>query len=436
MKRLRFISAVLIALLMPTLSSMGAGAPGGKIKVMFLRGGGVHDWKHNTPVLKGVLEATNDFEVTFTENLDDLKERIKQFDVIAVYTTGLTLTKEQEDGLCGFVENGGGFVGIHSASDSFKNSDRYWEMTGGHFSGHRSGRYTVYIYDHEHPITKGLSDFEVEDETYRHNFHRNAQMRSLTRMSRGDERQSMAWVSDYGKGRVFYTGNGHDMKVWSNPAFQRLVVRAMYWAAKREVKDPSPSVLSPEPGFTHIFDGKTLDGWHVSRSTGHGTGGKWVVENGIIVGQQNPPGQGGILITDKKYGDFELIIEAKPEWGVDSGIFLRSTETGKGYQVLVDYHGGGNVGGIYGEGIGGFHFPSKQYPDAWKKDDWNIFRIKILGQPPQITVWMNGVHMIDYKDEEVRIPEKGGIAVQVHGGGPTEGIKEKAVYRNVQIKPL
>jgi type 1 glutamine amidotransferase len=219
-------------------SLFGIGQAAERVKVLWLRGGGVHDWRNNPPILKAVLDTTGDFDVTFTENLDDLKGRLRQFDVLAVYTTGMNLTEEQEKGMCDFVQNGGGFVGIHSASDSFKNSDRYWEMVGGRFAGHGAGRYTVYIYDQEHPITRGLKDFEIQDETYRHDYHKNAQMRSLIRMSRGEERQSMGWVSHYGKGRVFFTGLGHGREAWTNPFFQQFVVRGMYWAAGREVKDP------------------------------------------------------------------------------------------------------------------------------------------------------------------------------------------------------
>ena len=236
MKRLVLIGMVLLCVVVAAGVLVAAGSDK-KIKVMFFRGGG-HDWQNCPPIMKAVLESTNDFEVTFTENLDDFKERIKQFDIIMQYTTGMQPTKEQEDGLCDFIQNGGGYVGIHSATDSFKNCDRYWEMVGGRFAGHGGGTFTVYIYDHEHPITKDLKDFEIQDETYAHNYHRNAQMRSLTRMNRGNERQSMAWVSSYGKGRVFYTSNGHDRRAWDNPHFQRLVVRGAYWAAGRKVKDP------------------------------------------------------------------------------------------------------------------------------------------------------------------------------------------------------
>jgi uncharacterized membrane protein YdfJ with MMPL/SSD domain len=60
------VCVALIALLV--IGTLGTAATEGRIKVMFLRGGGVHDWKNNTPILKAVMEQTNDFEVTFTEN--------------------------------------------------------------------------------------------------------------------------------------------------------------------------------------------------------------------------------------------------------------------------------------------------------------------------------------------------------------------------------
>jgi type 1 glutamine amidotransferase len=233
----KLVCVVLVVVL--AACALSVAQAGEKIKVLWLVGGGVHDWKGNPPILKAVLDSTNDFDVTFTENLDDLKERIKEFNIIAVYTTGLEFaTPEQEAGMCDFVQNGGAYVGIHSATDSFKKSDRYWEMVGGRFAGHGGGKFEVFICDPEHSITKGLDTFEIQDETYSHNFHKNAQLRSLVRMNKGNERQSMGWVSQYGKGRVFYTGLGHGKEAFSNPAFQRFVVRGMYWAAGREVKDP------------------------------------------------------------------------------------------------------------------------------------------------------------------------------------------------------
>src|SRR5512145_1425311 len=121
-------------------------------------------------------------------------------------------------------------------------------------------------------------------------------------------------------------------------------------AGQAGVQDPGPKI--PE-GFTPIFNGKDLTGWHVSKTNHHGTTPDYKVVHGVIVGTQNPRGKGGILLTDKKYKNFEVYMEIKPDWGCDSGLFLRSSEAGEAYQVTLDYLPGGTMGGIYGERLTG-----------------------------------------------------------------------------------
>jgi len=424
------LSAIVLAALVFTSRSLAEEAPA-KTKVLLFVGGPIHDHKAIGNVVEKTLNDYGQFEVTKVE--DDLNclvsPKLDPYDVIVFYYTIGEITPEQKKGLFDFVASGKGYVGFHSAADSFRGDEEYRKFVGGHFLTHPAYReFPVTIVDKDNPLARGVIDFKITDEQYILQKD-DPDIRVLATAPHEGNDLPIVWTKSFEKGRVFYMGFGHDARACEQDIFKTLLIRATLWAAGK----PVPTYFAD---FKPIFDGKTLNGWHVSRKTGHGTGGKWVVEDGAIVGQQNPPRQGGILITDEKYGDFELIIEAKPEWGIDSGIFLRSTEDGKAYQVMVDYHEGGNVGGIYGEGIGGFGVRSEQYPAAWKKDDWNIFRVRIQGQPPKITVWLNGVHMIDYEDKEVRIPEKGGIAVQVHGGGPLEGIKSRALYRNIQVRPL
>ncbi len=230
---------------------------------------------------------------------------------------------------------------------------------------------------------------------------------------------------------------------------------------------PKPESFSND-GFETIFNGKDLKGWTVSAKSGHSrtsknqSGGKWVVEDGAIVGSQDVPGNGGIVITEKQYGDFEVVLEMKNDDGPDSGLFLRSTDTGKCYQAMIDYHKGGNLMGLYGEGIGGkphvrnFDFgkdvneivvPSKQ-TDAgfkcpvtseqwkmfWKHGEWNELRARIVGNPPTITTWIKGVKFTEYTDTEKRLADTGGIALQVHGGG--DYTKQFVRYRNIRVKEL
>jgi hypothetical protein len=219
-----------------------------------------------------------------------------------------------------------------------------------------------------------------------------------------------------------------------------------------------PSDKPDDSGFTTIFDGKTLEGWHVSGKTGHGTGGRWVVEDGAIVGSQDRPGNGGIILTDKAYGDFEVAIEMKNDFGPDSGLFLRSTEKGQAYQAMIDYHANGNLMGIYGEGLSGgislrnFDFGEKvteikpreapvplpispeEWPRFWKHGEWNELRARIVGNPPKISTWINGVKFMEFTDKEKRHPDTGGIALQVHGGG--DFTKQFVRYRKIRVKVL
>jgi 3-keto-disaccharide hydrolase len=218
-----------------------------------------------------------------------------------------------------------------------------------------------------------------------------------------------------------------------------------------------------DDGYVSIFNGKDLTGWHVSAKSGHSrtskntTGGKWFVEDGYITGTQDVPGNGGIVITDKKYKDFEVVLEMKNDFGLDSGLFLRSTEDGKAYQTMIDYYKGGNLMGVYGEGLGGFHYrnysfldsPEKikaedkasfplpispeKWPSFWKHGEWNELKARIEGNPPKVTSWIKGVKFMEWTDDKKRLDE-GGIALQVHGGG--DHTKEFVRYRNIRVKVL
>ncbi len=220
-----------------------------------------------------------------------------------------------------------------------------------------------------------------------------------------------------------------------------------------------------DTGFESIFDGRTLKGWHVSAQTGHSgaskhaSGGRWVAEDGAIVGSQDIPGNGGIVITDKQYGDFEIVLEMNNDFVPDSGLFLRSTEKGQAYQYMIDYHAAGNLAGVYGEGLPGgpnlrnfdftdkvteikeretpFKLPIKpaDWPLFWHHGQWNELRARIVSNPPKITTWINGVRFMEYEDTEKRLGDTGGIALQVHGGGG-DLTKQYVRYRNIRVKQL
>lgn len=228
--------AVFSCLAMPAAADMsyeGHQAKAEKLRVLFEVGGAnFHDPVELPALLKGVLEKTGEFEITITQDRNQFTAaKISEYDLVMIYTTGGELTTQQEQGLVGFVESGKGLVGIHSATDSFKNSDAYWKLLGGRFSGHGSGTFRVKITGKSHSIVRGLDGFEITDETYEHKFHPDSRLVVL--MRRETDNHPVSWVQYYGKGRVFVTGLGHGRPAWENPFFQEMTRRALLWAAGR-----------------------------------------------------------------------------------------------------------------------------------------------------------------------------------------------------------
>ncbi|MFP6603318.1 MAG: DUF1080 domain-containing protein [Pirellulaceae bacterium] len=238
-------------------------------------------------------------------------------------------------------------------------------------------------------------------------------------------------------------------------------------------------------GWVELFDGKTLKGWHKNpKKIGHGTGGSWAVEQGTITGEQDPPGSGngGILLTDRKFSDFELSIDMKPDWGVCSGLFIRGNDLGQCIQMMVDYHDAGNVGQLYGEGTRGFNtrtfdingkYDSQKqltgittakhqtadsvgldysctpqaWVKAWKIDGWNTARVLVQGEHPRIVTWINGLKVCEFDGSSAKterydknfvrqtLGKSGSIPVQVHGGtGWPKG--SKCRWKNIRIRSL
>lgn len=125
----------------------------------------------------------------------------------------------------------------------------------------------------------------------------------------------------------------------------------------------APTAGGHEPennaAFRAIFDGVSLNGWKAyPRKPGDLNTGKWTVEDGVISGGQDPVGSGlgAYLVSEEAFYNFELQLEARPDWPIDTGIYLRTVPTGNiGIQVLLDHRPLGGIGGYFGNGLGSFH---------------------------------------------------------------------------------
>lgn len=165
-----------------------------------------------------------------------------------------------------------------------------------------------------------------------------------------------------------------------------------------------------------IFNGKNLKGWHVSRSSHQGTVLNPKIENKAIVLSPSPFGQGGVLLTNKKYKDFELSLEVMIDSFTNGGIFLRSNEGGAAYQIELDLTGG--LCNLFGERIP-ISVPgiTDKAKSIWKPNGWNTIKVQMIGTIPRIKVWLDDQLLYDVqqiKNDFIGGDTQGYIGLQCH----------------------
>lgn len=201
-------------------------------------------------ILQQLGERSGQFEVTVSQDPALLDARtLAGYDVLMFYTTGeLPISRQQKADLLAFVEGGKGFVGVHSASDTFYDWPAYGRMLGGYFDKHPWHEdITVRVEDPTHPATRHLpARFDIHDEIYQFKDWARDDVHMLLSLDtasvdlaardvhRSDGDFALGWTRQHGEGRVFYTALGHRPEVWNDPRFQQMLVHALLWSGRRE----------------------------------------------------------------------------------------------------------------------------------------------------------------------------------------------------------
>jgi type 1 glutamine amidotransferase len=221
-----------------------------QIKVLLLAGDdvkGAHNWREMSEATRDILVAAGKFDVRVCEDpaILDSAKAIEPYDVIflTLYNASIpTLSDQAKENLLNFVKNGKGFAFSHLASASFKEWDEFKKLCGRVWvmgrSGHGPrGKFQVRIVDTNHPITRGLSGFEADDELYA-KLEGNEPIHVLAEADSDWSKkvEPLAFTKEYGKGRVFFEAFGHDGKALSNPSVGKLIAQGIEWAATGKVQ--------------------------------------------------------------------------------------------------------------------------------------------------------------------------------------------------------
>jgi type 1 glutamine amidotransferase len=234
------------------------------------------------------LAGAHDLAFTFSKDGSRFSpEYLAQFDVIMFYTSGDLLSVGQDgqpaltpagkQALLDAIAGGKGFVGLHSASDTFHTgetgggnptdrqnryinhgdaSDPYIKMLGGEFINHNHQQVAkARVVDKAFPGCAPIGDaFDLQEEWYSlkefaPNLHVLLVMETKTMDGPDYQRPPypLAWARSFGQGRVWYNGMGHREDVWDNPKFQAMLIGGIEWAGGRVKADVTPNLKTAAP---------------------------------------------------------------------------------------------------------------------------------------------------------------------------------------------
>ncbi|GAB4145839.1 MAG: DUF1080 domain-containing protein [Planctomycetota bacterium] len=454
------------------LAALAAAQQTGKPRLLIVTGANNHDWKWTAFEIRGVLEECERFDVDLTEDpARDLADAsvVSRYAAFVLDYNGPRWGSEAEAVFLQAVRSGAGVVVVHAADNSFPDWDDYAKLVGlcwrdgtsGHGAYHA---FDIAVVDHAHPITEGLADLRRHpDELY----HRlvptpGSECRVLLsaysdpKTGGTGRHEPMATAATFGKGRVFHTALGHTWTgaiptraTWSDPQFRLLLQRGAEWAATGAVTLPARPINflaedERKEGFELLFDGRSLAGFKAFRRDGLPDRG-WTVRHGAIFHEKN--GGGGDLLTEARFGDFDLRFQWRIGAGGNSGVIWHVLETekdtyrtGPEYQILDDLgvkpdpkHSAGALYDLVGTPPG---------KPVRPPGEWNDGRIVV--RDGKVQHWLNGALLLEspctgpdwdamvakskFRDWPFGRSAAGHIAFQDHG--------DEVAYRSIRIRRL
>ncbi len=250
MRRL-LLSVVLVGVVALSVGVVANGAEKpAPIKVLLLGGDDVapyHDHHEITEKTREALLLSGRFEVKVCEEplVLESEKALSQYDVIVLTMFNRsvpTISDQAKENLLNYVKAGKGFYVQHLGSASFKEWAEFGKLCGRKWvmgtSGHGPrGVFKVKIANAEHPITKGMKDFQIFDELYsklQGDSEIDVLVSAYSDWSKQEE--PLVFARPYGKGRSVHNALGHDFKAILNPSMQKLICRSVEWAATGKVR--------------------------------------------------------------------------------------------------------------------------------------------------------------------------------------------------------
>ena len=240
-----FLSFLLAALLMPSAASAAEAA--GKIRVLVVTGGHPFEQEPFFQVFKDNPDIT--FQAVEHPNAHALlkADAAQQYDVLVLYDMHQEITDEAKADFVARLKEGKGLVVLHHAIASYQKWPEYAKIIGARYYLEKTMvdgvekpvslwehgvHFKLHMADPTHPVTRGIKDFEIHDETYKL-FDVSSEVHPLVTTDEPKSNKVIGWWKTYGPARVVYLQSGHDHFAYENPNYQQMLRQAIQWTAQK-----------------------------------------------------------------------------------------------------------------------------------------------------------------------------------------------------------
>lgn len=238
---------IILTLLINFIINLASGSPykeNDKISllVFYETQGFVHDEAiREGKVMMSKIGNKKNYNIIFAENSNLFEESyLDKIDVMIFLCTTLDVLDENEEkAMKNFIRNGGGFIGIHSATDTEYEWEWYGKLVGAYFMNHPDIQKATIITEKKHHfLTDHLKDrWSIKDEWY--NFKDfNPDINVLLSLDEtsyeggeNGEYHPISWYHEFEGGRSFYTGLGHVGEVYKDPRFVKMIEKAILYTS-------------------------------------------------------------------------------------------------------------------------------------------------------------------------------------------------------------
>jgi type 1 glutamine amidotransferase len=241
------IRLTFVLILLSLSVSLTANPPSKPVRALVVTGG--HDYKKEQfnkmfesmapAITYTIAELPGAYDMFLKENRD-------KYDVLVFYHMWQKITPEQEKIFAECIKSGKPVVALHHSICAFDNWPEYWNIIGGkYFHKETSFKGKVYqpcSYIHDlhfnvkvtgtkHPVTAGISDFPIFDETYK-GYYVAADVTPLLTTDEPSSTPIIGWSKKYGKAKIVVLQSGHDVPTFENENFRKLLKQAIGWVKK------------------------------------------------------------------------------------------------------------------------------------------------------------------------------------------------------------